>query len=41
MKEKEALEFYALQYFIATYNRTHSTLLRFVELRQPPEPDAL
>jgi len=41
MKEKEALEFYALQHFIATYNRTHSTLLRFVELRKPPEPDAL
>src|SRR5215204_2574373 len=41
MKEKEALEFYALQHFIATHNRSHSPQLRFVKLRQPPEPDAL
>jgi hypothetical protein len=41
MEEKEALEFHALQCFITTYNRSHGSQLRFVELRQPPEPDAL
>jgi hypothetical protein len=40
MEEKEALEFHALQCFITTYNRSHVSQLRFVELRQPPEPDA-
>lgn len=41
MKEKEALEYHAIQYFIAAYNLSHRRQLQFVELGQPPEPDAL
>jgi hypothetical protein len=41
MGEKEALEFHALQYFVATYNRSHDSQLLFIGLRQSPEPDAL
>ena len=41
MKEKDALAFYALQHFIVSYNQSYGGELQLVELRQPPEPDAL
>lgn len=41
MKEKEALEYHAIQYFIAAYNPSHRRQLQFIGLGHPPEPDAM
>lgn len=41
MKQKEALEYHAIQYFITAYNLSHRRQLQFIGPGQPPEPDAL
>ena len=41
MTQKDNLEFYAVQHFVAQYNRTHRRRLYFLRACSPPMPDTL
>jgi len=41
MNQKENLEYYALQNFIAYYNNTHKRKMAFIRQCQPPMPDII
>jgi len=41
MKQKDSLEYYAVNNFISEYNRTHKRQLYFIRQSIPPKPDAI
>ena len=41
MKQKDNLEYYAVNNFITEYNRTHKRLLFFISQCKPPKPDII